>query len=176
MTHTIYLCMFESVQKKLVCIYKVQEINSSSKSCYMFNNLESFWTHSCLNVRHGCIEIILAILLQDHWLEFVFKVMTDIYENFATGSQYVIPSLYSYYAYLWTFCIIIWWDSQINTQERFGCNFQRQNIHNFWHTHGDRHHYNVTSKCCGITIMRSSVQWMLTFLEINAVFNLLKKC
>ena len=39
--------------------------------------------------------------------------------------------------------------------------FQRQNIRNIWHARGDGHHYNVTSKCCGVTIMTGLAEWML---------------
>ena len=57
-------------------------------------------------------------------------------------------------------CIMIQWDSQINTHERFGCNVRRQNICNVWRARGDGHHYEVTSKCCGATITTIKFSWV----------------
>ena len=65
---------------------------------------------------------------------------------------------------------MIQWDSCINTYQRFGYNFQRQNVRNLWRARGDGHRYDITSKSCGVIITTVLVEWTLTFSEIIVVF------
>ena len=67
-------------------------------------------------------------------------------------------------------CIAIQKNSWINIHEWFGCNFPTWNIRNVWRTRGDGHHYDVTSKCCGVTITTRSVEWTLFISEIRVFF------
>ena len=62
-------------------------------------------------------------------------------------------------------------DSWINFHEWFGCNFSTWNIRNVWRARDDRHHYDVTGKCCGVTIITTRlVEWTLSIAEINVFF------
>ena len=65
--------------------------------------------------------------------------------------------------------IVIQKDSWININEWFGCNFPTWNIRNVWRARDDGHHYDVTSKCCGVTITRL-VEWTLSISEIRVFF------
>ena len=67
-------------------------------------------------------------------------------------------------------CIVIQKDSWINIHEWFGCNFPTWNIRNAWRARDDGHHYDVTSKCCGVTITTRLVEWTLSIFEINVFF------
>ena len=57
-------------------------------------------------------------------------------------------------------CIVLHKDYWINIHEWFGCNFPTWNIRNVWRAHDDGHHYDVTSKCCGVTITTRLVEWV----------------
>ena len=57
-------------------------------------------------------------------------------------------------------CIVIQKDSLVNIHEWFGCNFPTWNIRNVWRARDDGHHYDVTSKCCGVTITTRLVEWV----------------
>ena len=46
-------------------------------------------------------------------------------------------------------------------------NFPTWNVRNVWRARGDGHHYDVTSKCCGITITKPLVECTLSVSEIN---------
>ena len=50
------------------------------------------------------------------------------------------------------------------------CNFPTRNIRNGWRARGDGHFHNVTSKCCGVTITTTLVEWTLSFSEIKVLF------
>ena len=67
-------------------------------------------------------------------------------------------------------CIVIQNDSWINIHEWFGCNFPTWNIRNVWRARDDGHHYDVTSKCCGVTITTGLVEWTLSISKINVFF------
>ena len=67
-------------------------------------------------------------------------------------------------------CIVIQKDSWINIHEWFGCNFPTWNIRNVWRERDDGHHYDVTSKCCGVTITTRLVEWTLSISEIRVFF------
>ena len=67
-------------------------------------------------------------------------------------------------------CTVIQKDFWINIHEWFGCNFPTWNIRNVWRARDDGHHYDVTSKCCGVTITTRLVEWTLSFSEINVFF------
>ena len=67
-------------------------------------------------------------------------------------------------------CIAIQNDSWINIHEWFGSNFPTRNIRNVCRARDDGRHYDVTSKCCGVTITTRLVEWTLSISEINAVF------
>ena len=67
-------------------------------------------------------------------------------------------------------CIVIQRDSWINIHEWFGCNFPTWNIRNVWRARDDGHHYDVTSKCCGVTITTRLIEWTLSISEINVFF------
>ena len=64
-------------------------------------------------------------------------------------------------------CIVIKKDSWINIHECFGRNFPTWNIRNVWRARDDGHHYDVTSKCCGVTITTRLVEWVLSIYEIR---------
>ena len=57
-------------------------------------------------------------------------------------------------------CIVIQKDSWVNIHEWFGCNFPTWNIRNVWRARDDGHHYDVTSKCCGVTITTRLIEWV----------------
>ena len=71
-------------------------------------------------------------------------------------------------------CIVIQKDSWINIHKWCGCDFPTCNIRNVWRAHDDGHHYDVTSKCCGVTITTRLVEWVrclsLRFMYSFAVF------
>ena len=67
-------------------------------------------------------------------------------------------------------CIVIQKDSWININEWFGCNFPTWNILNVWRARDHGHHYDVTSKCCGVTITTHLVEWTLSISEIRVFF------
>ena len=67
-------------------------------------------------------------------------------------------------------CIVIQKDSWINIHKWFGCNFPTWNIRNVWRARDDGHHYDVTSKYCGVTITTRLVEWTLSISEINVFF------
>ena len=67
-------------------------------------------------------------------------------------------------------CIVIQKDSWINIHEWFGCNFPTWNIRNVWRARDDGHHYDVTSKYCGVTITTRLVEWTLSISEIRVFF------
>ena len=67
-------------------------------------------------------------------------------------------------------CIVIQKDSWINIHEWFGCNFPTWNICNVWRARDDGHHYDVTSKWCGVTITTRLVECTLSISEINVFF------
>ena len=70
-------------------------------------------------------------------------------------------------------CTVIQKDSWINIHEWFGCNFPTWNIRNVWRAH----HYDVTSKCCGVTITTRLVEWALSISEIRVhSFAVFKNC
>ena len=76
-----------------------------------------------------------------------------IYENFKNTARLIL------YYFTSCKCIIVWWDSYINTHERIRCNFQGQNIRNVWRACKARHHYDVTNKCFVPTGNRTS-RWV----------------
>ena len=86
-----------------------------------------------------------------------------IYENFKNTARLIL------YYFTSCKCIMVWWDSYINTHERIGCNFQGHNIRNVWRACKARHHYDVTNKCCIVTTTTSLVERTLTFSAINVV-------
>ena len=67
-------------------------------------------------------------------------------------------------------CTVIQKDYCINIHEWFGCNFSTRNIRNVWRTRDDGYHYNVTSKCCGVTITTRLVEWTLSISKIRTFF------
>ena len=72
--------------------------------------------------------------------------------------------------FAWYKCIVIQKDSWINIHDWFGCNFPTWNIRNVWRVRDDGHHYDVTSKCCGVTIATRLVEWTLSISEIKVFF------
>ena len=96
------------------------------------------------------------------------KINIDILEIFQNLKKISLDSILNYF----TRCkyIVIQRDSGINIHEWFGCNFPTWNIHNVWHARDDGHHYDVTSKCCGVTITTRLVEWTLSISEINVFF------
>ena len=48
--------------------------------------------------------------------------------------------------------------------------FSNMNICNVWRARDDGHHYDVTSKCCGVTITTRLVEWTLSISEVNVFF------
>ena len=67
-------------------------------------------------------------------------------------------------------CIVIQKDSWINIHEWFGCNFPTWNIRNVWRARDDGYHYDVTSKCCCVTITTRLVEWTLSISKIRVFF------
>ena len=50
------------------------------------------------------------------------------------------------------------------------CNASTWNIRNVWLARDDGHYYDVTSKCCGVTITTHWVEWTLSISEIRVFF------
>ena len=67
-------------------------------------------------------------------------------------------------------CIAVHKDSWISIHEWFGGNFPTLNIRNVWRAPDDRHLYDVTTKCCGVTIATCLVERTLFISEMNVFF------
>ena len=83
-----------------------------------------------------------------------WKISLDPNLNCFTRYKYIVIQKYSW----------------INIHEWIGCNFPTWNIRNVCRARDDGHHYDVTSKCCGVTITTRLVEWTLSISEIRVLF------
>ena len=67
-------------------------------------------------------------------------------------------------------CIVTQKDSWININQWFGYDFLKWDIRKVWRARNDGHHYDVTSKCGGVTRTKRLVEWTMSTSEINGLF------
>ena len=88
----------------------------------------------------------------------------EIFQNLKNIARFILHFFTRYK------CKVIQKDSWINIHEWFGRNFPTWNIRNVWRARDDGHHYDVTSKCCGVTTTTRLVEWTLSISEIHVFF------